>query len=763
MNSVPMSVPACKAWRLPSGTLFFMFGILLGRIAESGFPALIALALCLAACLLAGGIRRWAAALLAVLSAGVVIGWYGYHPALPAEGDCLVRGTVTQEVHLREDGQVQTLLSDVTLDGVRQGDAYWTWYLDEEESLPVWLVPGVQLTMTAEVYHPAGRSNPGGFDFREYLLQRDVTYGLYGAEALVQQPDGFSLTGWMAGLRHRLAWALHDAMGEEAGALASAMLLGVNDFIPEDERAAFADLGIAHILSISGFHVAVLAGLLALLMRPLPLSQKGQFLLEIGLLIAYCLLTGEKAPVVRAAMLLFWRRYVHMQHRQRLSLHLLCATALVQLLSNPTQLTGPSFQLTYGAMLGITLVCPWLQARCSFRCRAVQGLWEAFCVTLSAQIGVLAPQLTWFGQLPLLSLGLNLVVIPLVSGLIVLCWLTLLLLPVPGMSGVLGGISAAVTELFLSAVRGIASLEGTFLWTRQADVFTLIGCLLLLTGLSARLPCRWVRHRGRMILAGTLLTAMILLPLPQTTTTYTQLSVGDADAAILQDCDMTVVIDSGEDGQALAQYLHRQRQGVELLILTHLHADHAGGLRALLDEDIPVDVCCLPDRAEAPLIDEETLPLLTELAAAGTEFRYLRRGDVIPLPSGALTVLWPMQNHANALHDANDVCLVLQAEIGGVTMLLSADLTGVYAQYVQQPADVLKAAHHGSRNANTADILAAVSPQAVLLSNSAESRERHMTALTGDTPLYTTERHGAISIHFDGDGAFRIAPFCEGD
>ena len=755
MNSIPRRTPAQTAWLLPAGMLFFMCGILLGRSAQSPWLAVAALGLSLGAAFFSGGWRRFGALLLTAASLGTALGWRAYHPQMPEEATYTVQGTVVQEVLHREDGQVQSALTGMTLDGASWPDMYWSFYLDEGELLPEWLLPGAQVEMTARVYHPAGENNPGGFNFQEYLLQRGMLCGLYGAEGLMEVDLGFSLRGEMAALRHDWSLRLMAVMGEEAGAYAAAMLLGTRDFIPEDDRAAFNDLGIAHILSVSGFHVGVLAGMLLLLLRPLPLSRPRRMALEALLLAGYCLLTGGNAPVIRAALLLLWRELTRIRHRKLLPLHMLCVAALLQLVFNPTLLTGASFQLTYGAVLGLLLIFPRMKRLRAFPSRRMQRLWEGFAASCSAQLGILLPQLYWFGQLPLLSVALNIPLIAFCTALILLYWLTLACLPIPGLRELLGRVSAAATELLLAAVRGASALPVTSLWTRQADGFTLAGWVLVLFAASGYVPGKWARHRRKMLLLGAGLMVLILVPLSENSREFTIFSVGNESAAVLQDGDMTLVLDVGEDGQTVASYLHQRRKSVDALVITHLHIDHASGVQALLDEDIPVAVCYLPVQADVPMIDEETLPIIEALRQSGTEFRYLQRGDVINLPSGRITVLWPTER-ISSLHDANDVNLVLQADIAGVTLLLPGDLSGAYSQYATVPSDILHAAHHGSKSANTAELLAAVDPQIILLSNRMASREEHMRALAGSIPLYSTESSGAVTVRFLGEGQFTV-------
>ncbi len=742
-------------WLLPLGTLFFMCGILLGRRLDSPAPALIGLGLCLlAACW--PGTRRVTLMVTAML-VGAALGANAYHPAMPEEGEYLVCGTVSREVSLEDKGHVQTVLSDVTLNGVAWPDAYWTYYLSEGEALPDWLIPGARVELIAHVYHPSGAENPGGFNFLEYLLQRDVRFGVYGAQDLRPGERVFSLRGEAARIRHELTEELMAVMGEEGGAYAAAMVLGNQDFIPEDDRAAFQDLGVSHILSVSGFHVGVLAMLLRLLLKPLPVPREVRTVLLGIILAAYCLLTGESAPVIRAAGLMLLRECVRIRNRQVIPLHLLCMTALIQLAVNPTLLTGPSFQLSYGAMLGVTVIAPGLTRRCRAKSKLVRRSWEALCVTAGAQIGVLVPQLYWFGELPLLGFVLNLFVAGLSGGVILLYWATMAALPFQELAGWLGAASARVTEGMLAFVR-LAARDAITLWIRRPDFFTLLGWALLMVFSIGYLPEAWAFHRRRMLILGAALMGLVMFPLLEGERTYLQLSAGNADSALLQDRGMTVVIDTGEDGEALASCLHQRRLTVDKLIITHLHLDHAGGIAALLEQEIPVHTCYLPVDAQAVQIDEEVLPLLDALAATGTAFEYLCRGDEITLPSGRLTVLWPVEGHAGPLFDANDVCLVLYAEIAGTSLLLTGDLSGTYERYSALPADVLKVAHHGSSSSTSAEFLAAVSPQVLLLSNTNKARTQRIAELAGELPLFTTDG-GAVRICFLGDGEFTVEKY----
>ena len=134
---------------------------------------------------------------------------------------------------------------------------------------------------------------------------------------------------------------------------------------------------------------------------------------------------------------------------------------------------------------------------------------------------------------------------------------------------------------------------------------------------------------------------------------------------------------------------------------------------------------------------------------------YLREA---PTPSGTLTVLWPQAGTVRPGQSANDTCLALRADILGTSMLLASDLTSRYEMYAAVPADILKAAHHGSSESTSPAFLEAVGPQAILLSCGAEDREAAFIPRAGDIPVYSTHSSGGITVRFT-ENTFTVETF----
>ena len=731
-------------------------GILLGRSAFSVWGGAAALLLAVPACCLLRGRGRFAALLAAMLAIGCVRGYTSFHPSLPPEGTYRVEAVVTDEVQFLEGTRIRTFLSHVKLNGEPfSSGAYWSFYTDE---VPEGLTPGQAVHFEGSLYHPSPAANPNDYDFREELLRRGASVGIYGMTDLAcSEPGFFSFRGFTARLRHQIGSRLIRALGPETGGYASAMLLGSRNLIAREDRTAFSRLGIAHVLSVSGFHVGILVSALAWIFRLLHLSQRIRLLLYALILSLYSGLCGLAQPVLRASLLLLLTLEGRILARPRSGLHLLSAIFIWMLLVSPVQLTGLSFQLSYGAMLGLILITPFLQSLVQPERRLLLRLRDGLCAGIGAQLGILLPELYAFQQLPLLALLANLPVLLISSGLILLFWAVLLTLPIPLLSPALCSVTVRLTSLLLSGLRSLGTLPGITLWTPSPTVLSAAAVL----GLFAAL-CVLFRLTGRTrTLLGVLSAAMLILsliPLPHRSTEYYQFSVGDADAAVLWDQDTVLVMDTGYDDGVVGDFLRRRRLTPDGVLLTHLHTDHAGGLAAMMEDGIPIRRIYLPDGGDRANIHPDILTLLGRLRESGTEIIFLSAGDVLPLPSGELTVLWPEAGKTRPEQDANESCLVSRLNLMNTTLLQTGDLDGRYEMYAAAPADILKIAHHGSSSSTADAFLASVLPKAVILSCSREDRHVQVRERLGEIPLYSTALGGMLTVRFT-PSAFTVETF----
>lgn len=376
---------------------------------------------------------------------------------------------------------------------------------------------------------------------------------------------------------------------------------------------------------------------------------------------------------------------------------------------------------------------------------------------------MLLPTAAYFHQLPLYGVAVNLVFTPLATS--VLMPLYALMIPVslvPGIGPLLGSVAAWATEGFLGLMLLLSRLPYAAIRVASPSAAVCIGLGLSMVLLSRRVPGSFRRRALASVLcvAVTLAGAWISRP---PSLRYIQLSVGQADAALLLDGEKTILIDAGDDGREAADILLAEGRAVDALIITHLHMDHIGGTAYLLDAGIPIRQVYLPAYARRQQVDPQAMAILDRLRAQGICVTELAQGDELRYNESTLRVLWPDQSAARGGYDANAMCLTLAIDFGGYTLLSTGDLTTDYEQYAATSADVLKVAHHGSAQSTGTAFLQAVQPRLALLSCSGSSAylpsAKTMQRLQ-HIPVLRTDECGDITLTVR-DGQLVATPYRE--
>ena len=735
-----------------------------------------------AACLLAliwfvSGRKTALAIFPALFFLGLMLASLSANPIRPPEGDYDITGTVDGRVQYKENGQVACTLTHVSLDGLGfAGNMYWSFYAKEGEAPPV-LTNGSRVSFSGRLYYPDGLQNPHGFDFDLYLKQRNISACLYGQNGLtITQPQSIWDGSFSYNLRAGLTQALYKTMGDKA-ALASVMLLGADDQLPEESREDFRITGTAHILSISGLHVAYLAAMVVWLLKLLGIHPKARFFIVAAFLAAYSWLVGMSAPVIRSSLMFLAFLGAKLLGRAHDPLTSISAVFLFLLLWKPLDLLSPSFQLSFGAVAAMLVLgeplLKWQNKRFPGKRKRVHGRirhilhqqWQSIkalpALGITAQIGVALPLAAWYNEISLLGIFVNLLVIPYVAVLMLAFLLALVLCPLGIIGQAAGTVAGWLTNVLLSTVSLAADVPGMAVRVPSPTWPVILGTLAFLILLSNYVLCSG-RQRVLMLAAVAVLTVGGGLAFANRNVRYIQLSVGDADAAILEDGAYTAVIDTGETGAELADYFRGEGRGIDTLLLSHLHLDHAGGIMRLLDEGIEIRSVYIPEGAETAQPDAEGLMQLTFLREKGIPVIQLHAGDKLKSPRTELIVLWPQNDAVRPGQDANQSSLVALMQMEDVRLLTTGDITGEYEMYAAEKADVLKVPHHGSANSTGNDFLNAVDPQMAILSCSGlivPPSPKTLERLTeSKIPLYRTDQSGAVTLLVKG-GQFTVHPF----
>lgn len=258
--------------------------------------------------------------------------------------------------------------------------------------------------------------------------------------------------------------------------------------------------------------------------------------------------------------------------------------------------------------------------------------------------------------------------------------------------------------------------------------------------------------------------------LPDRGTSVVVLDVGQGDAIYIDAPQhIDVLIDGGPDAavvEKLSAHMPFFDRTIELVIITHPHADHLAGLMAVAERYTIEKVIEADTGYDSSLVERwKTLKrekgIVTISPQAGQR---LELGSEV-----ALNILYPAaEDLAQQTDDANEFSVVAQLEVGQRSMLLTGDLPGITESKLLQrnlklSADILKIAHHGSATSSREDFVKAVQPRAALLSVGQTNRYRHPSPRVIElfsklhTPLFRTDEDGDIVIRFSADGTLTVS------
>jgi competence protein ComEC len=626
--------------------------------------------------------------------------------------------------------------------------------------------------------------NPGGFDLEAWMLERNLRASGYVRDNAVQaaprlldervlQPGPLVDRGRDA-LRAKLQQAL---AGTRYGGVLIALVLGDQRAIAEEDWLLFNRTGISHLVSISGLHITMIAGLAAagvgllwrrsrrlLLLAPVQTAAAVAGMLAALL---YCLLAGWGVPAQRTFFML---ATVAVALLSRLALRpalTLAAAAAVVTLLDPWSVLAPGFWLSFGAVAAILYALgSRLRGTASTNWR--DTLAAAARVQLSVTLALVPLTLMLFQQVSVVSPLANAVAIPLVS--LVVTPLALLgglavLLPEPLSSLAVPMLTLAhwLFGLLAQALAWLGSLPWASLalpappwWT---VALALCGVAWLLA--PAGWPGRWV---------GALwLLPMLLWPAegPGPDELWvTALDVGQGAAVLVESGNRVVLYDTGPrysaqadaGGRVIAPYLRwRGISAIDLLVVSHLDSDHSGGVASVL-RSVPV---------RAVLTSMEA----SHRSLAGAEVTRCEAGQSLRLLPLRLDVLHPLPGDYARRMSTNAMSCVVLLEAAGRRVLLTGDLPArEEAQLVERAAESLRATlvmapHHGSRSSSSELMVRAMAAQAVIVQAGYRNRFGHPDPTVvaryeaAGAHVQRTDLGGALQWRLRADGHDSLSAF----
>lgn len=556
--------------------------------------------------------------------------------------------------------------------------------------------------------------------------------------------------------------------------LAEALLIAQREALNTEVRESFAASGLTHLLAISGTHVALVAAALLLMARLLRASQMTASLISIGGSAAYVLFLGAPFAAVRALIQMIMVLVSRQLQRPAHPLGLLASAAIIICAIDPSAPADAGFQLSFAGICGIIL---WRRPLIEVMPSALpHALRDAIATTLSATVITTPIAAVQFGIVSVVAIVANLLAGPVVSLAVptAAAALAISYISMDAARFVAGGAELTLLWLFHIARMCAAAPLGHFYVAARDVVLCTIAVLLGAHAWRGTYRSTRVGRFATATLAALVpLTAGPLLPLADGTLQIHMIDVGQGDAfAIRSPRGRWLLVDAGprsdkfDAGKArvVPFLLHHQASRLEVVVLSHPHLDHFGGLAAIAGR---VRIGAIIDPA-MPVASPDFDSLLAAVGRKHLPWLAARAGSVIEMDGMRLDFLAPDSVLLDPSADPNDFSSAFRLSYGRFSGLFLGDL------YVEEEArlvahyggaldvDLLKVAHHGSSSSSSTQLLEATTPRLALVSVGRRNRYGHPAAGTLEklaaigAHTFRSDEDGSVSVLVHGDGRIAV-------
>ena len=556
--------------------------------------------------------------------------------------------------------------------GIGEGGEYRSW------DGPAGLLRGdVSGWRRSERWYVSTTMAPAGEHVRMGRPGRPVVWTGSAGSARPAGVAGGRIGEWVDGARSLIVARLQPDLGR-GRALLGGFLLGDTSHLDDLDMERMRRAGLSHFVAVSGSNVALFLGALFLVAGPLGWSSRRRAALGLAGLGFFVMLIGPDPSVVRAAVMAGLALLARPFGLRPDIWQVMAAAVGLLLLSSPELAFSLGFQLSVAATAGVVIGAGWFPR---LRPKWVGAALGASC---GAQLAVAPILLLAIGSIPLWSPVANVLSAPPVVAATAL-----------GGAGAVIGIDTIVAAGALAAGAVLRIAEAA------ADLPEVGWGAVALLGLLGSVAA-WRRARPAAVAAcAVVVAAVTLVSGPHTSLAspirpaFVALDVGQGDALLLMgEGGETVLVDGGSSGPRVRRGLARFGvRAIDLLVVSHAHRDHYGGLTEVV-ESIPVGAVWY---APFPGQADEFVEFVT---AARARTRVSTPGPGHHrLGSIGLEVLGPVRRYESL----NDQSLVIVATIAGVRILLPGDLERIGQREMEPPAAaVLKVPHQGAATSDPA-------------------------------------------------------------
>ena len=611
---------------------------------------------------------------------------------------------------------------------------------------------------------PQKASNPGGFSYFKYLKKKNI-YSVGNVFEIYKIQNHFLLSKPIIKIKRYLLGVVDKKISTPVNEFIKALILGEKSNLNKNWETRFRRAGANHLLAISGLHIGFITLFILFLLKPFSFSNRVVNLILTGFLLIYVIMTGFRASVLRASLLVLLFRYFKQMELKVDFYNMISIVLFIILLIDPYKLFSVGLQLSFLVLL---MIVSWTKILKRY-------LHTSLAVSFAAQLGSIPLTAYYFNTLSPAGIITNLWAIPLVS---IIVFLTLshfvLYLIFPFLSNFTGQLIYLTTIVLNKGIKVMSKLPSAEIKVSTPSIATVLIYYIILF-----LVAYIIRNKDNMksnkinifkilsiILLIIFVFTIIIRPTNNNLLEIYCLDVGQGDSIVIKIPDgQTILVDTGSstltgskaEKNIIPFLLNQNIKMIDYHIITHFDGDHSAGAENLINKGFIRNLIISKQYDVTQNYAKKTIEAATE---KNIRIFWTEKQDILKLNDLKLKFIAPLKD--TIFKNRNDNSIVFKLIYKDFEMLFTGDLEEKAERMVLKSmdtnklrSDILKVAHHGSETSSIDSFIKAVAPKEAVISVGAnEYGHPNKSVLNrlvdNNTRIWRTDHNGAVIIKTDG-------------
>lgn len=622
---------------------------------------------------------------------------------------------------------------------------------------------GDLINVSGTIIIPDDMRNPGGFDYRQYLLSQKIYTIIKAKNVILLKQDGGNysqIKKLSMKIKDNIQSIIISSMPNQQSALLQGILISETEFLDDSIITDFRNSGISHLMAVSGLNVAYIVLVIVYILKKLRVKGAlSNFILTL-VLILFALITGCSSSVIRAIIMSLMVVYGASLKRKTDVLTSIGFSALCILLYNPINLYSVGFLLSFGATLSIIFLYKSIRKHTDFLPKYIADL---LAVSLSVQIGITPISIYFFNDLSIISIFINLIAVP-ISGLVTI--LGIVLIGLGQIHIILANFLGFFLKYLLSFLIIISKapnyIPNSVLTLTTPSIYGIVFYYIFIYIVFFKYA--WIKEnihiKNMYKLSVVIIVVSIFMILHKKPLEVSMIDVGQGDAIYIRTPSGRVALidaggfsnDKNDGGGVIVPFLlDKKVHKIDVMFISHTDNDHICGINEIIDK-FKIDRTVFSDRVK----NNEIIKTLNK---AKSKIFYVNSYGNIKFDEDISFEMFATGTNFNDIND--DESLIVCMNYNKRNFLFAGDasvnLENELIDKLHKKYDILKIGHHGSGTSTSQEFLNRINPKIALISVGKGNKFKHPSDSVierlnaNEIKTYRTDETGCISLFSDGN------------